>query len=325
MALDNGSDTHFVTNGSLLNYQRLEQLTRRRVSVALSIDGATKETYESVRLGGNFDRILDKLAMIKKLRDVHLSRHFAHFGFHLVALRRNIAEVPELIRLARRFDIDSVSVNDFSFTATEFDWETPQADPERVNRFLDEARRVAEELDVNLFLPPPYVAASTAPPGARLWRKVCQAKTLLPAPNRFPQRCFAPWSEPYVCVDGSVRPCCTSDRALDSLSKKTFDEVWNGRPYRRFRRRIDGPLPPMECRSCNIPWGINAGNPGNVMAREGLLVKTFYFFEWRLTRLGGSLLRGMKTIGRRLRSVSDPRPNYYEGRPLRRAAGRKRC
>lgn len=318
MAVDNGSHVHFVTNGSLLNYERIEKLTRCPVGITLSIDGATKETFESIRAGSNFDLILDKLGMIKKLRDIHLSGVYSHFSFNFVALRQNIHELPEVIRLAHRHGIELVNVVDYAFGDMEFDENSPRFDPDHANRCLEEARTVAEELRVNISLPPPYTPTPPAPPRSSLWEKVKESRRLFPEPHRFPRRCSSPWTEPYIHTDGVVTPCCASVQFLGNLQNDSFPRIWNGWRYRLLRRRIHSTFPPPSCRRCFVAWGINGGNAGNVMAKEGLLIKGLYALEIVARRMARRVLN----VWKRLRSspVQEGEPessgNFYRGRPV---------
>jgi MoaA/NifB/PqqE/SkfB family radical SAM enzyme len=96
MGLRNGSVVQFVTNLSLLDFGRLERLTAHPVEIIISIDGATPGTFETVRAGGSLALTLEKLAMIRKLRDIRLSHFLSHFSFHFVALRRNVHELPDV-------------------------------------------------------------------------------------------------------------------------------------------------------------------------------------------------------------------------------------
>ncbi|GAB4325232.1 MAG: hypothetical protein Kow0059_21170 [Candidatus Sumerlaeia bacterium] len=319
MALENGSLTHFVTNASLLNFERLERLTRCPVNIVLSCDGASRETFEAIRAGADFDLFLDKLAMIKKLRDIHLSHVFSGFSFNFVAIRRNIAELPDVVRLARRFDITHVNVTDYALNDNAFDAQSLRFDAERANHFMRQAARVARELGVTLVLPPEFSPEARHPgTGAGLAAKIRTAGRLWPERRRFPQRCSSPWTEPYIQTNGVVVPCCSSRQFLGDLRRRPFAAVWNGWRYRLLRWRIDSPLPPIQCRLCYLPWGINAGNAGNVMAREGLMVKAWYWGEVRARRAGHSLKDWWRRTVRRERP---PAPNYHRGRPLKNKAG----
>lgn len=313
MGLRNGSRVQFVTNLALLDFRRLERLTSHPVEVIISIDGATPETFDTIRAGGSFALTLEKLAMIRKLRDIRLSHFVSHFSFHFVALRRNVHELPDVVRLAHRYGIEHVGVLDYIDNGNEFDRESLRHDPALAARWYAEARRVATQLGVPLRLPPGHeprpVGDGQTP--RRTWR-------LFSAPGRIPAKCWSPWSEPYIDTSGTVRPCCMSSHALGHLSRAPFASIWNGWRYRLLRWRIHSPLPPVYCRACSHPFGINAGNASAAMAREGLLVKAWYFLEWRAigwARRFASLIR---------RPSPPPAPNYFRGKPLKPGAPKTR-
>lgn len=318
MVLDNGSEVYFVTNASLLNFKRIEQLTRCSVDICLSIDGATKKTFEEIRAGSNFGKVTEKLGMIKKLRDIHLSENFSHFSFNFVALRENIQELPDVVYLAHRFGISSIGVADYSFIHRDFDEQSLRFDPEKANYCLKKAKKIADELKVNLHLPPEYSTNPPPTPKSSLWNKIKMTRRLFSEKKRFPQKCYTPWQEPYIRTNGTVVPCCTSGMYLGSLKKSSFEKIWNGWRYRLLRFRIHSLLPPQDCRSCFVCWGINGGNAGNVIAKEGLFIKAFYFSEIRIRRYGGILKRFLRRLLYKLKGqeVPEPKPNYFHGRPI---------
>jgi len=312
--IDNGTLVHFVTNASLLNFERIEKLTSYPVDITISFDGATKETFESVRQGSNFNLVLEKLAMIRKLRDIHLSQVHSNFAFNFVALRRNIRELPDVVRIAHRYGIRSVGVADYSFNGNEFDAESPRYEPAVANAALAEARRVASELGISLNTPPDYLPV---PPPARsesLFNKLRRHRRIFPARDRFPSKCSSPWTEPYIHTDGRITPCCASGQHLGDMRERDFHSIWNGWRYRLLRLRIHSPIPPLGCRTCFVAWGINGGNAGNALAKEGLLVKGWYWLEWRFVGLSARV----SAVSRKLRRTKEAplAPNFYRGRPM---------
>ena len=316
MAIQNGSHVHFVTNSSLLNFRRLEQLTRSHVEIQISLDGATRETVEDIRTGSHFDQICERLAMIKKLRDINLSEFYTIFSLLFVALKKNIHELPDVVRLAHRYRINGVGVMDYAYIFRAFDEQALRFDPERANHYMQEARKVAEELGVDLDLPPTYSIEALPLPSASLWNKIKAAKHLFPFPNRIPQLCYSPWMEPYIHTDGLVHPCCTSREYMGNLKEKPFRDIWNGWRYRLLRYRIHSILPSPWCRGCHVSWGINGGNPGNIMAQEGLLVKIFYFCENRFRRLLDIISTLPAKMGFNKKKCVAMSPNFFQGRPL---------
>lgn len=325
MSLGNGSQVHFVTNGSLLNFKRIEQLTKYPVNICISVDGATRETFESIRSGAKFDLLCDKLMMIKKLRDIHLSQVYSLFSIAFVALKKNIHELADIVRLAHRYGIMSVSVMDYAFGNREFDEQSLRFDPVRANQYIEEAKEVARQLGVILEIPPLYSPIPASLPKSTLLQKFKHTnKRLFSIPDRFPQRCYSPWLEPYIHNNGIVSPCCATGESLGDLKKNTFQEIWNGWRYRLLRFRLHTVFPPICCRTCFACWGINAGNAGNIKAKEGLFIKILYYFEYRLVNIYKKIqnfINSFKKMIYRLKgiTISAEQPNYYKGRPLKRA------
>lgn len=297
-----GVSPQFNTNISTLNVGHIELLVRCVSHITLSIDGGSKVTFEMIRKGGNWDRTLDVLAQIKRVRAVYQTPGF--WGITFVAMRVNIHELPDMIRLTRRYNLDRLLVQDYQPFGTPFDDQTLRHEPERANRIFREGQALADELGVSLMLPPEYSLDST-PPGGSVLKKIMSSKRLFPARKRFSQRCALPWNSLTMKVDGSVTPCCFSLRPMGNLKKGSPESIWNGLRYRIFRKRVDSFYPPPECRICHVYEGINQGNPGNTMAREGLLLKILYRIENRLGRWIES------------RRKVEEQPNYFEGKSLR--------
>jgi MoaA/NifB/PqqE/SkfB family radical SAM enzyme len=278
-ATRNNAFVHFVTNGTALTIERLDRFARRKSFLAVSIDGATRETFESIRHHVRFDRVMESLRLYKKIRAIY-PEVGATLAFNFVAMRRNIAELPAVVDLASEVAADSIVVIDLAtpHLPPEIAAEHLSHCPDLANRLFDEASERARERGIGLYLPPKYpsqIAPSHGLPVSRLrgrWR-------LCPERNRFPHRCADPWVRTYISAEGFVRPCCVSGRVMGNLAQQDFDEIWNGHRYRWFRRRVKSCLPPVECLNCSIPWGMNAGNPSVVRAREGILIKSFYRIE----------------------------------------------
>ena len=101
--------TEMVTNGQLLDKPRIEALIAARVSrLIVSIDGATAATYESIRRGGKYDRLLANLEQLRQAkRDRRLS--YPRVRFNFVMMRSNIEELPNLIELAGELGVSQVT------------------------------------------------------------------------------------------------------------------------------------------------------------------------------------------------------------------------
>ena len=96
-----GVKVELITNGTILN----EKTARRLIDSGLdmlwvSLDGASEETYADVRLGAELPRILRNLRRFVKMRP---AKHYPkpELGIAFVAMKRNIADLPKVIRLGK--------------------------------------------------------------------------------------------------------------------------------------------------------------------------------------------------------------------------------
>jgi len=81
-------------------------LEGRVVNVQISIDAARKETYDYVRRGGNFDRLMRNLQFLSKKR--HSSTAFAALDLLFVVQACNFREMTDFVELGETVGADSV-------------------------------------------------------------------------------------------------------------------------------------------------------------------------------------------------------------------------
>jgi wyosine [tRNA(Phe)-imidazoG37] synthetase (radical SAM superfamily) len=81
------------------------EIQRLITSAEISIDAATAETYAINRRPGHFDKLIENLAFIRTLRE---QGPLAWVGISMVVQENNFQEMPEFVRLGRRFHVDRV-------------------------------------------------------------------------------------------------------------------------------------------------------------------------------------------------------------------------
>ena len=64
--------------------------------------------------------------------------------------------------------------------------------------------------------------------------------------------CKYPWTMVVVRPDQKVIPCClwSESTIMGDLSSQTFEEIWNGAPYRRLRTELQTDRPRRCCQEC---------------------------------------------------------------------------
>jgi MoaA/NifB/PqqE/SkfB family radical SAM enzyme len=101
------------TNGLLIkkNFYKFKHILENLNKIGISIDGATKKTYESLRVGGKFEKIIENLEFLKEIKnfDTHL---------HFVVQQKNYHEIEKIIELGLKYNVDKIYLNKIT------DWNT---------------------------------------------------------------------------------------------------------------------------------------------------------------------------------------------------------
>ncbi|MDD4858005.1 MAG: radical SAM protein, partial [Candidatus Krumholzibacteria bacterium] len=94
-----GISMAFISNGSTCTQEMADALVRLHdTEITFSLDGASKETFEKIRVGGSFERVIGNIRRLIGTRGA--KRSPAVFGWTL-ATKDNLHELSEIVRLAR--------------------------------------------------------------------------------------------------------------------------------------------------------------------------------------------------------------------------------
>lgn len=114
-----GIKTELITNGTLLTPKIARQLIESGLDVLwVSLDGATPESYADVRLGAELPQVLANLRQFARMRPQNRHNPKPEIGVAFVAMKRNISELPAVIRLGRSFGTKYFSVSNLQPATT---------------------------------------------------------------------------------------------------------------------------------------------------------------------------------------------------------------
>jgi MoaA/NifB/PqqE/SkfB family radical SAM enzyme len=97
-----GATVELITNATLLTEEKARALVASGLdNLWISIDGATPESYADVRLGAELPQVIENVMRLRRLRK---GGHFAkpEIDIAFVAMKRNLHELPEVLKLAQR-------------------------------------------------------------------------------------------------------------------------------------------------------------------------------------------------------------------------------
>lgn len=214
-----------TTNGTLLRARLEDALVRAGLdSLRISIDGATQDSYEKYRVGGNLDRVWNhvrRFVTAKRRANSHRPRIETQF----VVNRWNEHEIEDFKRLAHEAGVDRVRLKTFNALMTGLE-------------FSEIGRG---------FLPTDARYSRYADPSTLTYR------------DRYKlAQCEWPLVRVVVNADGSVVPCCydfNGRHRLGTFRSSRGGDWWNTEQRARFREQLR--RDPMSIDMCSIcPVGI---------------------------------------------------------------------
>lgn len=228
--------TTMTTNGTTLGGKIGKLLVEKGFKeIHVSLDGATKETVESIREGIRFEHVIKNLEILKQRKE-ELQSPYPRLKMHFALMKRNIHELPMFVELAHRLGAAEIRFQHFIIPHESLIDESLWFEPERANRYMEEALQRCRELNI----------AVDAPPLFELNKEKNGNKQLRT------QQCHWPWKGMLIDPDGNATPCCQwKGPALGNVNRDGFQDVWNGAAYQQLRRDwISGDLNEY-CRNCS--------------------------------------------------------------------------
>lgn len=233
--------TSLATNAMLLDAARLHALSEAGLdALEISIDGVMRDSYLAVRLGANFERLVENIARAAELE--RGGGRTPHVSLRWVMSTSNLGELPDLLEFAAHVGVRHLVVNGLEpYTAeqSELTHFTRLGESELRAQFEaleDRAMQLGLRLDLPLLRPEPYTTCE-------LIEHAC-----------------------VIRVDGTVAPCSplSYSRAFyfegreerhpligfGSIAERPLLELWNSPDYVEFRRKaLHGPLH-AACKTC---------------------------------------------------------------------------
>lgn len=238
--------TTFACEGFNWNHEVSKKLVNTGVDrVWFSLDAATKETYQKIRIGSNWDRIW------KNIRDLIETKRKAksplpEIGFHFTPMILNRHELIPFIDLvadlqeeydgwvAENLCIEFQQLVAFPKNA----WLKYEPTEEEIKVVHEHGKKRG----VDIFYSRPSYEEETKPPG-----NFCVA-----------------WTEPYFLINGDVVPCCACIQrdnrpwlhkfTFGNIFKQSFKNIWNSSRYKTFRKMVvnsKAPVPIL-CQGCTV-------------------------------------------------------------------------
>ena len=204
-ASSRGIYTATSTNAHYLNDARAKATIESGLDrLIISIDGTTQDVYQSYRVGGKLEKVLEGARnIVKWKKDLKSRTPFVFFQFLVV--KPNEHQIEDIKRLAKEIGVDQVRFK----TAQVYDYDT---DPNKLIPSIDKYSRYKKDTTGQMHIK-----------------------------SGLQNHCWRLWSANVITWDGLVVPCCFDKDAmhrLGNLKNQSFKETWHNDNYKQFRREL---------------------------------------------------------------------------------------
>lgn len=206
-----GCFVHCFSNGLLIDENISKELVAFQYDkIAVSIGGATAQTYRYIRGVDGFHQVVRNLRKLKEIKNASCVKK-PEIRFNLAAMNSVLDELSNLVCLASELDVTSIDMFHLVVYFDNVRQESPWLNINAAQEKMERAKEVAKELGVNLRLPSFEPRESF---------------------------CRDPFDHFLVRWDGMIVSCIIHRFLFGDINLASPIEIWNSVPWRQLRRQI---------------------------------------------------------------------------------------
>jgi len=183
----------------------------------ISIDGTTQETYESYRIGGKLEKVLEGTRNMVRLKK-ELKSTTPHLIFQFLVVKPNEHQIEKVKEMAQEIGVNEVQFK----TAQIYDYESGSDLIPANDKFSR-------------------------------YKKTDSGKYQLK--SELPNQCWKMWHSNVITWDGKAVPCCfdkDANHILGDLNKESLKDIWNNNKYKNFRKSLHNSRAQIDiCKNCS--------------------------------------------------------------------------
>lgn len=207
-ATDKGLFISISTNGLLLNKEINKGLIQSSLDyLTVSLDGTKKDTYESMRRGGDFNFLIKNIEdLVRQKKELNSQKPLLELQY--VITKRNENEIQDFFRLAKAMKVDNIRFKTYKLTC--------------LGRNEDSIGDLKEYL----------------PKNNKYSRYIIKEGKIIPKAN---QRTCSWFSDCLIYADGNVGICCedyNKKYIVGNVLQDSFWSVWNSASFTDLRKKI---------------------------------------------------------------------------------------
>jgi radical SAM protein with 4Fe4S-binding SPASM domain len=151
-----GAKLHITTNGTLFSEELLIRLLPLAGTIDISIDGATEFTFETIRVGANFRKLLNNIRLLTRTCELLPKTINPKIGLAFTVMGSTIKEMPMMVRLAHVLNVPKVVFYPLIVFYPFVQGEDLNLHKSLYNAYYERTQKEARHLNVMVTMPDPF-------------------------------------------------------------------------------------------------------------------------------------------------------------------------
>ena len=229
-----GICSEITTNGSLLNEKNINFLKKSQLSrITISVDGATKKTFESIRIKSDFATVIQNSRnLVQEFKNKTIRPEISAW---CTLQKKNIFEAEKIYDLCSNIGFDKLTFQVHLTDWGKIEW-----------------RKINNQQQINI---QDRIILETL---EKIKKKSAKEKIKIEIFKEnllsYEKQCDWPWTSTYLSKTGDIVPCCIiGDEKVESfgnVNDQSFSDIWNSEKYIEFRDKIKKNEIPEYCKNC---------------------------------------------------------------------------
>lgn len=216
--------------------------------MTLSIDGATKNSFEYIRENSEFERVIENYKNII-FRNLQGQTRGGSIRILCALQKASLYDYKSMFKLVKSLhcldNFSLVPVFDYDPNGKTFVSLIPNSQEiKMLHKSIDKSIIEAESNEERQFY--------------QNWKTVslCWLDEQSINPEKNDAACLVSWYSTYVDAKGRVYPCCyllNTKHVMGNINEQSFHEIWHGEKYKNFRYQVSNTRSNLSgCNTCTI-------------------------------------------------------------------------
>jgi MoaA/NifB/PqqE/SkfB family radical SAM enzyme len=226
-----------ITNAQPIDDAMADRLVNDNIELTVSIDGSTRESYERIRKGASFDKLVRNLRLINEVRSKKNAANMT-MRMHACVMNSNYHELAGLVDFAHEYGFDALHLmpiwGNIAGTENIFYHHNEKA-LDAIQKQMPSVEKRAAEYGLNLLNSLPR---GVRPPEPRKPEEMKEPAVAENSTRGAELLCHMPWKRLVINPAGNVCPACHCKEMAGNVLKESLAGIWNNEGMRRYRKNI---------------------------------------------------------------------------------------